>query len=84
MLLALMTATAVIGCGSNDAPGWDSASKSAAENLVKNGNDIQKLSPEDRAALEKAAGNREGRGMYSTTTGGAPGAAGNAASNGTR
>ena len=85
-LLALIASVALLGCGSNEAEGWDSASRSAAENLAKNGNDINKISPEDRAALEKAAGGGEGRGMQSSTTGGAAAtnSASNGATNGTR
>lgn len=43
------------GCGSEQSTGYDSASREAAEAMAKNGNDITKLTPEQRSALENAA-----------------------------
>lgn len=68
--LALVAMTVLAGCGSSDAPGWDSESKAAAEALNKAGNDISKLTPEQRRALERAAGDVSHRGMQ-TSPGGA-------------
>lgn len=74
-LLLIPLAALLIGCGSEQAPGYDSASKEAAEALVKNGNDITKLTPEQRAALEGAAKkSRPSGGMISTDGGGGSGA----------
>ena len=71
----LILGGALVGCGSEQAPGYDSASMEAAKALDKAGNDISKLTPEQRAALEKAAtqGRPSGGGMVSTNGGsGAP------------
>lgn len=75
-LLIAVLGAALVGCGSNDAPGWDSESKAAAEALNKAGNDLSKITPEQRAALERAAGaapgggGGEGRGLNSKPQGG--------------
>lgn len=55
LLTPLVLGSILVGCGSEQAPGYDSASKDAAEALAKNGNDMSKLTPEQKAALEKAA-----------------------------
>lgn len=54
--LSIVLSGGLAGCSSSEqAPGYDSASRDAAEALAKNGNDITKLTPEQRAALQKAA-----------------------------
>ncbi|GEM_PF-6629746 len=64
---------ALVGCASSEqAPGYDAASRRAAENLAKAGNDINKLSAEDRAALEKSAKGYPGGGGMQAPAGGAP------------
>ena len=70
IVLAVALAGALIGCGSESAPGYDSASKEAAEALAKNGNDISKLTPEQKAALESAAVKTRPTGGMSSTNGG--------------
>ena len=50
----LLAAILLAGCGSESTPG-DAASKSAADALAANGNDVSKLTPEQKAALEKAS-----------------------------
>jgi hypothetical protein len=68
LLLAL--AGVLIGCGSEQAPGYDAASREAAEVLVRNNNDITKLTPAQRAALERAAKQFPGQGGMLSTNGG--------------
>ncbi len=76
--LTLAATILLVGCGSEKAPGYDAASSRAAENLAKAGNDLSKLSAEDRAALEKAAKGYPGGGGVQGTTGGGGGAPGEA------
>jgi len=75
--LILIAAVGVLGgCSSSEqASGYDSASRDAAEALAKNGNDITKLTPEQRAALQKAAqGYPGGGGVAAPGPGAAPAA----------
>ncbi|RYG22574.1 hypothetical protein EON82_16710 [bacterium] len=72
-LVILSVLAVLIGCGSEQAPGYDAASKDAAEALAKNGNDITKLTPEQKAALEKAATQTRPNGSMLSTNGGGAG-----------
>ena len=70
LISSLFVALVLAGCSSSEqAPGYDAASKDAAEALAKNGNDLTKLTPEQRAALEKASKGYPGGSMQSTTGG---------------
>ncbi|MGV3615365.1 MAG: hypothetical protein ACO1SV_08530 [Fimbriimonas sp.] len=74
-ILLVALGALLVGCGEEQAPGYDSASREAAEALAKANNDISKLTPEQRAALEKAANRTrpDGGAMVSTNGGtGAP------------
>jgi hypothetical protein len=81
ILLSLAVVCVGTGCSSSEqAPGYDAASRDAAEALAKNGNDITKITPEQRAALQKAAqGYPGGGGVQAGGPGGAPASSGTAA-----
>lgn len=66
LLLLVVTASCLVGCSSNQAPGWDGENRRALDALEKANGDLSKLSEADRKALEKIAPpGQPGRGISS-------------------